>query len=449
MNQQQMKDFSSQVLERSQELGADGGDVVGRSGRSFSVSVQRGEIDKYKVSSSAIIGLRVIKNQRVGLAYTESFDRDSLRRVAQQAVENAQYAAVDEHQNIEEVEPKELLESNKDIYQEDHTPLDDKLSLAIQMEQKLLQSDKRVASSPYNGYSDGEVEAIYLNHLGNYRFHRERSFYCYVSALTRDGDKQAMYGYSINARRFAELDPNVCVEQTLNYALPLLSAMPIPTGRYDVIFETDELEQILGSFLSTFSAKDVLDGRSGLRGKLGEKIATEGLTLRDEPQFTQGFYYSQFDDEGLLRQPLVLIENGVLKSFLHNTATAKQMNTVSTAHGSRSAKSSLGISATQPVISVGTDADDEVLARDHLRIISLKGLHSGTNPVSGHFSLALEGVLYKGGKVHQYVKDVTISGNFYELLQKIDKVGDRLHANATGSFFSPYILFRQLSIAGS
>jgi PmbA protein len=446
---QSLRPLAERVIDLAKAKGADQCDVLCQRGKSFGVSVQQGEIDKYKVSSAAIVGLRLIKDQRVGLTYSESFDGDALQTMVDQAIDNARFVAEDEWQRIDAQEPVEWVEDRPDIYQPDTVDLQEKMAFARRLEQGLLKADDRVASAPYNGYSDGEGEAIYLNHHGVYRYQRERSFQCYVAALTRDGDRQAMYGHSCNGRRFEDLDAKACIDGALSYALPLLNAKPIATGRYDLVFEPDELDQFLSCFIGTLSAKDILEGKSSFRQSLGEQIASPVFTLRDEPQYDRGFFYSRFDDEGVMRQPLTLITDGVLTSFFHNTATARQMEGQSTGHGSRSAKSALGVAPTQLVIATGQTPEAKILGSDHLRVVSLKGLHSGTNPISGHFSLAVEGVLYKGGEPEQFVKDVTISGNFYDFIRQIAQVGEREHANSSRTFFTPYMLFEGVSVAGS
>lgn len=449
MSEAALKKRNETVISMAVDMGADACDVISQSGRSFATSVQDGKLDKYKVSSAQLFGLRVIKDQRPGIAYSESADEESLRLMVKQAIENAKFAGEDVWQNIEVQRSEPCLDKNPKLFQDDQTSIEEKVALSLRLEKDLLAADKRIQSSPYNGYSDGDVEESYLNHLGTYGYRKERSFSCYTAALAGDQGKQAMYGHSSVARRFDQLKPELCISEAVRYVLPLIGAKSIPTGRYDVVFEVDQLESIFGAFHSNFSGKDVVEGKSRLREKLGSSVADARLSIVDDPSYSDGFYFSSFDDEGNPRQPLQLVRNGILQSFLHNSGTAKRLNTETTGHAARSPKSSLGVAGTQTIIQVGPDAEGSIFTGKYLKVINLKGLHSGTNPISGQFSLAVEGILMQAESEQQYVKDVTISGNFFELLNKVAAVGETLHANSSRTFFAPYIRFEGISLAGS
>lgn len=450
MNPSQIKEQSKQLIDQALAAGAEQCDVLFLTGKSFSVSVQDAALDKYKVSSSSVIGLRVVKDQKVGISYSEALDQDSVKRVVKQALTNASYTDKTPFQQIDVKNDEDIIVDDKSLCQDDSSSVEDKIDFALSLEKETLARDSRVSGVPYNGLGESEGAYAYSNHLGTFCYHHEKSVSCYVAALTKDQDRQAMYGHSMVGRKLADLDKDACIEGALQYALPLLDAKPIKTGRYDVIFDIDQLEQLIGVFSSIFSAKQVLEGRSRLGGKISEIIASDLLTLKDIPQHPQGFSYSLFDDEGRRRSELTLIENGVLKSFLHNSATAREMDVAPTAHASRGAKSPLGISATQLMIEPGKSSELSVKGGKYLYIVALKGLHSGTNAISGHFSLAVEGLLMNdSGKVEQYVKDVTVSGNAFELLKQIEAVGDTTHSSHSKTFFAPIIRFGGLSVAGN
>ncbi len=450
MNPSQIKLQSTKLIDKAMAAGADQCDVLFSTGKSFSVSVQNAALDKYKVSSSSVIGLRVIKDQKVGISYSESLDDESMDRVVTQALTNASFTDKTPFQQIDVKNETDIIVEDKALCQDDSSSVEEKIDFALSLEKDTLARDSRVVGAPYNGFGESEGAYVYSNHLGTFCYHHEKSVSCYVAALTKDQDKQAMYGHSMIGRKLYDLDKDACIDGALQYALPLLDAKPIKTGRYDVIFDIDQLEQLIGVFTSIFSAKQVLEGRSRLGEKMSQAIASELLTLRDVPHHPEGFSYSLFDDEGRKREALTLIEGGVLKSFLHNSATAKEMGVAPTAHASRGPKSPLGISASQLVIDAGSSTELSVKGGRHLYIVGLKGLHSGTNAISGHFSLAVEGLLMNdSGQVEQYVKDVTVSGNAFDLLKQVEAVGNITHASHSKSFFAPVIRFGGLSVAGS
>lgn len=192
-----------------------------------------------------------------------------------------------------------------------------------------------------------------------------------------------------------------------------------------------------------------MEGTAYYREKLQQKISHANFSLWDCPKNKDGFSYSSFDDEGVERKDLCLVENGVLKSFVHNSATARFFQVPNTGHAARGARGSLGTGCTQLFIKPGQASDAELYAGKVLKVLSLKGLHSGTNAISGFFSLAIEACLMNQGVVEKWVKDVTISGNFYELLNQIQLLGSDVKVASGKSFFSPEIRFAGLSVAGA
>ena len=448
MSIQSLKSLSEQAVNLASDLGASGCDIIAAKGSSFSLSAQQEKIDKFKVSSSNVMGIRIIKDNRIGLSYTEAVDDEAISKMVHKAVEVSQYSGEDEYQNIE-VEKGEFVENNPDLYQSDDTETDSKLDLALALESEIKKGGPKVKNAPYNGYADGESEVLYLNHLGRSCYHKERSFSCYTTALTEHDGRQAMYGYSMMSRQFKDLKPGLCAEEALRFALPLLEGRSVPTGKYDLIFAPDELNQLFGCFLSVFSAKSAMEGKNKFRDQLGKSVADSRITIFDRPKYDGGFYYSSFDDEGVPRQDLCLVQGGELKSFYHNTATANYFDTKTTAHGARSPKGPLGVSGTHLVFDTGHDSNEQVQSGRYIKVIGLKGLHSGTNAISGQFSLAIDGILMNGNEVEQYVRDVTISGNFFSLLNQVESIGNTLEENTGKSFFAPLIKFGGISVAGA
>lgn len=449
MEWKQGRDICFKVLDMARDLGVQQCDVILERGKSFSLNAQQGRIDKSKVTSTQVIGIRVLQDHKVGIAASESLEDAALKLLVKQALETSRYSSPDPYQAIEQKNAKDLIEIQPSMNQPDSASVKEKVDLTLRLENEVLTKDKRIRNAPYNGYADGEGEHFYANHLGTFCYQKERSFSCYTSALASEGTNQSMYSGSSVSRTFGGLDPFYCVNQSADTALHLLAAKAVPTGRYDVIFDIDEWQSLMSAFLGAFSAKAAMEGTAYYREKLGQSIASSEITIRDCPQYADGFSYSGFDDEGVIRKDIVLVEKGVLKSLFHNSATARYFKVPNTGHAARGPRGSLGTSSTQLVLDRGRTNEKDLYAGTVFKVISLKGLHSGTNAISGYFSLAVEGLLMRDGRTEQYVKDVTLSGNFYEILQQIQAVGDRLDPSSSSSFFSPEIRFGGLSVAGS
>ncbi|MFN8370913.1 MAG: metallopeptidase TldD-related protein [Bacteriovoracaceae bacterium] len=163
--------------------------------------------------------------------------------------------------------------------------------------------------------------------------------------------------------------------------------------------------------------------------KLDSKVAVSDLTIKDCPRYKSAFFHYDYDGEGVPTTDLTLIENGVLKSFYHNSVTARFFKTKSTGHASRSPKSALGVNGTIKVISAGKVNETDTLKGTYLELYSLDGLHSGANAVSGDFFIGASGYLCENGKRVKPVNGITVAGNFFEALKKIGAIGD--HGNGS------------------
>ncbi|RYZ49661.1 MAG: TldD/PmbA family protein, partial [Proteobacteria bacterium] len=300
------KELCFKIIDLAKKAGIQECDVILSRGQSLSLQATKGTIDKSKVTSTQTVGIRVIQDQKIGISASESLELDSLKMMVEQAKATSRYSSADPYQSITQKNAEDIILIPDRVKVKDTTPLQEKIDLAIRLEQEVLAVDKRIHNSPYSGYSDGEGESFYANHLGTFCYQKDRSFSAYTSALAGAEQNQAMYSGSSIGRTFAELDLGECVREASTMALRLLEAKPIQTGRYDVIFSTDEWESILGAHLGAFSAKAVKEGTSYYRKKLETSIANSGLTMRDLPKYKDGFSYSAFDDEGMPHSDLTV-----------------------------------------------------------------------------------------------------------------------------------------------
>ena len=206
---------------------------------------------------------------------------------------------------------------------------------------------------------------------------------------------------------------------------------------------------MLSTFSSIFSAKSVQEGRSLLKGKLEEQIANEKVTILDDALYPEGFSTRAFDSEGYPSQKTVLIEKGKLKSFLHNTQTARKDKVKSTGNGSRSYKGSLNVSPSNFYLEQGNIKEEDLFKKhaQTIEIVALQGMHSGANPISGDFSLSAEGFLYQNGTRLHSLKQFTVSGNILQLLKDVEMIADNFKFDMD-SIGAASVLIKELSISG-
>lgn len=438
-------DHAHRVLERVTAAGA-AGDLIVHQDTSLSLKAHDGDLEEHKVNSTRIYGVRVIAENRAGIAYSEAADAAALDSMVAQALQNAAFAREDGFEAISDGDGA-LDTDDAILCQQDEATVEAKIDAALAMERRLAARDK-VRNVPYNGVQDVTAERYVFTTGGHAAHSKARLCSAYAYALLKDGDKDVLDGVERVARRFDDLDTTEVVEETYARCLALLDGEAVPSRHYDVLFDVECQAALFGAFATVFSGKAARDGISPLRGRVGEKIGVDGLAIRDAPRRTDGFHYALFDGEGVATATTTLVEDGRLVTLAHNSATAGHFGVPNTGHASRSPKTSLGVGLHQPEIGPGAATEADLASGEYLEIVHLSGLHSGTNAVSGDFSLGAAGFLCRDGERQRPVRNITVAGNFLDMLEKIVGIGDVQHWNADRSALMARIRFGDTAISG-
>ncbi len=433
-----MEQVMNDVIDRKGE-----GDLILSSSKALKMSAQNGEINEYKVSSSQILGVRVIRDGKVGISYTESLDDESLKLFVKQAFENAEMSEANSNEGILDLSGHLSDEAD---YPESEVDVSVKTKKTLELESEVKRLDSRVKVVPHSSYTEGESKSLYLSSAGRSTSYFDKSYTIVGSALMEDlGRKANYYDYSI-AHTFDQLNWKKVLETSLFHAGNLLDEKALPTGKYSVRFTEDTLKSIIGCFSNFYSAQSGMEKSNPWIEKLGEEVISKDLSLKDEPLYPAAFRKSLFDSEGVERKSLSLIENGVLKNFYHNSKTARHYKAQSTGHASRGAGSSLGVDGTYMILD---GKNKKPLPRKYLEVIQADGLYSGANRITGQFSVAIKGYVWENGVRTMTFGNITLSGNLMELLKTAEVVGEQLVASTDESFFSVPLMFHDVSIAGT
>jgi len=415
---------------------------------SFSVKINEQNVESFNYADSKGIGVRIVKDGKVGYSYTEKFDDETFKLIVDEAIENAKYTEDDE---VVIMENYPEITDNLNVYSESLDKVDvlDKIQLAKDLEKYAKEADKRVFNVPYAVYADGKSYSRIANSKGLDKEDTQNYAYAYVAALSAEKDDKRMGMDFHITRNFDEFDPKKMAKESVKKSTDLLDGKPAETGKYAVVFNNEMMATMLATFSGIFNAKSVQEGRSLLKGKIGQKIANEKVTIVDDGLHPDGFSTSAFDSEGYPTERTVLIENGVLKSFLHNTITAMKDGVKSTGNGSRGYKGTLGISTSNFIIEAGEHKEANLFAKHDkiIEIVSLQGMHSGANAISGDFSLGAQGFLWENGKRVHSLKPFTVSGNFLQMLSGVEAIADNFKFDMSNNGASS-ILIKELNISG-
>ncbi len=434
-----------QIVADTIQQGADECDVILTRNKSLTLSSFEQKIDKYQISSSQIVGLRVIKDKKVGLAASETLEESDLQHLIKQAIENARNSSSSPYQTISNSLSRPNHQSHESDFRPDESTIEEKIEFAIALESSVKELDSS-AKVPYTSYYEVDAEEFFANSLNITTYNHHNYFTGYNSALLQAAGNSATHFSMQCAERFKMLNAKQCATTSYDMAHNLLTATACSTAKYDVIFDINQLSKLFARFSSLFLGKSAMEGMNRWKEMLGKQVASKNLTIMDLPAYEDALIHWKFDNEGHPVGDVTLIQNGILESFLHSSETANYFKVQHNARSARSPKSGLEVLRSNTVIMPGSE--ENLYAGKVLKIIGLDGIHSGANVISGEFSFGARGILYNNGEVEQFVKGITISANFFELLSQIKAIGTKLEGNENRDFFAPEIRFDQIDVAG-
>lgn len=435
----------SQVLERVQQAGAEG-DLIIDEGRSLALKARQGTLEEQAVSETRIMGLRVIQDQRVGIAFSEATDETALSWLVEQALLNARFNQVEAHERIPDLQT-ELASDDALLCPHSTMSTEARIELLLSLEQQLSRLEG-IRNVPYNGLSERLSSRQVASTSGLRARSRQRMNFLYAYALAARGDITAMAGWGQAARLGEQLQAEPIIERSHQEAMALLEGKPVASGHYDVCFDPDAQKDLFSAFSLALSGKAACDGINPWRERIGEPVAVSGLTLLDRPLHTDGFGYALFDAEGTACAETPIVVGGRLQTLLHNTATAHELGAVSTGHAVRGPRSALGVGSHQIMIEPGEASSSELERGEYLLLTQLQGTHSGANALSGDFSFGASGYLCRDGEKVQSVRGITVAGNFYQMLQRISAIGDTAYWDWSRSTRMPTLRFADVAISG-
>lgn len=418
----------------------------------FSVKIFKGEVDDYSVADESGLAFRGLFDGKMGYSFTEKIDETSLDILIEEAKGNAMI--------IEDEDEVEIFGGSENYSEyQGYTPeLEEfapemKIEFAKKLEEEAFALDKRVVAVNYCLMASGEGERIIINNKGLEKRAQDNLAYCYLSVVVKEGESIKTGAHFLVSSNKEDFDHKKIAQKAVEEAVTMLGAETVISKTYPVILRRDVANTLLATFSSIFSAENVQKDLSLLKGKLGEMIANEKVTIIDDPLMLNGLSSTAFDAEGVATVTKEVVLNGRLNTFLHNLKTAKKdgVNSTGNAHKS-SFKSSVGIAPTNMYLKPGEKSFDELVSTmdEGLVITDLQGLHSGTNIVSGDFSLAASGLLIQDGQIVRPVDQITVAGNFYEVLRDIEEIGSDLEFGlpSRGYYGSPSLKIKGIAISG-
>lgn len=420
------------------------------SGTDTEIKVFGGDVESLSSAQSQGVGIRVIIDGRQGFAYAGTLDESVIAETLADARDNVAFATFDEFAGL--AEPDGVSLPVLDLYRDELETFSpaDKVAIAIELERVVLGADPRISGIESAEYADSIAQAAIATTTGIRSFGRETSCYVATYAMaTADDDTQTGFGFSVG-RAPADLDPRRAATDAAERATRMLGAVQPSSGRLTVVLDPWVTAQFLGILGHTLDGDAVLKGRSLFADRLGESVASSIVTLVDDPTDVRSFTATDADGEGLAARRNVLIENGIVRKFVHNAYTARRSGTVSTGNAVRGFKSTPSVGCMSVSLVPGVTDPAALIAgiADGVLVQEVSGLHSGVNPVSGDFSTGAEGLRIRNGELAEPVREFTIASTLQKMLHDVQAVGNDLEflpMNAAGVS----LVVSDLTISGS
>lgn len=436
-------------MDKAQLVGIQEFEIYEQRSSSTSITVYQQKVDTFTISECDGVSLRGLYNGKMGICFLEDLDDEQVDTVLQQIIENAQTITSDD-----EVAIQKGQDSYPAIHRKKNVCLDEasetKVTMLMELEKKILEKDERITQVMSTSYSEVEVTRSIDNSKGM-SICDQNSYSCIVAqVLVRDQDEvKNDYDWRL-FHDLKEVDIDAFVDELVEKVISKLHGSSIKSGNYPILIQNDTMANLFASLSDMFDGEDAYKGVSILKDKLGEQIFDERIQVIDDPLMNDGMNSASFDDEGTACFKKVLVENGVLTSYLHNTKSANMMKTTSTGNGFKAGYASdVMILPTNLYIENGTSSFDELLKEMNTGIIinDLSGLHAGLNPISMDFSIQSEGFYVENGVIVRPVSLITIAGNFMEMMKQVRAIGNDGKANVSG-VICPSILFEGLTVSG-
>lgn len=444
-----LPEIAQSAIRQALDKGATDAECTISEGQEFSASVRMGEVETLKEAGSRGAGLRVLIGKRMGSSYTSDLTPEGIRQMVASAVDLAQLTTEDPQAGLPDASELGSIPGDLKLFSNEVAtlPADRKIDAAKRAEAAALAFDSRITNSEGGSFDSnigGRVFANSRGFAGSYQ-----STYCSISAVpvaTLNGNMERDYWFTV-ARDFSGLEsPELVGRTAAERVIRRLGAVKVETQKVPIVFEPRVARSLLGNLFDAVQGMAIYRHASFLAGKLGEKIASEKITLIDDGTLPGLFGTQPFDDEGVPSRRTPVIDKGVLKSYMLNTYTARKLGMKTTGNASRGITGNAGIGHGNFFLEAGEKTPEQIIAgiKNGFYVTELIG--SGVNTVTGDYSRGAVGIWIRDGELAFPVSEVTIASTLQEMLNGVAEIGSDLEFR--GSVSAPTIMIGEMTVAG-
>jgi len=429
----ELTDAAAHVVELCRAAGADASEVLVRDGNELTAKVRMGEAELVQEAGSRALGLRIFKDGRRAVTYTSDLRKASLVGFVQESVALAALVEPDELNRLPDQADLATSIPDLDLYDDTVADVDAAWALrqGIAGERAARAHDPRITNSEGATWSRSLGAVAFASSGGFVGGYRGSYASFYVEPICDEPDPEnpkKRNGYWWTASRFRDQleDAEKIGIEAARRTLATLGSKKIPTCELPIVFDPEAGRSLIGTLFSVANGSAFWRKSTYLLGREGTKVASDLVTIVDDPHLLRGPGSKPFDGDGLATRKNTLVRAGVLETVLCDVYSARKLGRASTGSAGRGIGGNPGPTTSNMIMERGTTPKADVVKHTArgLYVTSMMGF--GFNPVTGDFSRGAQGFLIENGELTVPVSEVTISCNFDDLLQRIDLVGDDL-----------------------
>jgi PmbA protein len=438
------------LLAKAKRGGATEADILIADGETFSVQVRLGAVDRLTKAREKHLGLRVFVGKRSASTSTSDFSAESLNQLVAETCTLAKAVVEDQVSGLPSADQMAEERPDLDLYDSTRLSTEQQIELAKRVEAAAMSTDERVTNSEGGDFDSSSGRVVLGNSHGFLGEYQSSSFSMSVSPVATDPETGAMQRDSWYAvqRTFSKLDsPEAVGLEAARRTVRKLGAKKVETQRVPVIFDSETAGSLMGNLCSAVSGYSLYKGASFLAGQLDKPLAPEYVTVYDDGRVIGGLGSRPFDGEGLPTRKTIVVERGILKSYLLDTYSGRKLGLTSTGNASRSVGENPSVGPTNFYLAPGTKTPQDIIktVKQGLYVTDLIGF--GINMVTGDYSRGASGFWIEGGELAYPVEEITIAGNLKEMFAGIEMIGSDLVFR--GRIASPTVKIAEMMVAGS
>lgn len=450
LKQEEMLSFAEYAVAYALKKGSEEAEAYVFQGLTTMVDIDRGQIAKSSKRIDIGLGIRAVLNKAIGFSYTNILDtKTAIEENVLKTLSSAKASKPD--RNWKGFPNKRTFSATRNIYDKRILELssEDLVQVTSVMLDAAETTDKRVFPI------QGEVGASYhsraiANSNGVSGFDEGTMIECSLATIAREGNEVTPVCFEFNGERSYNIDPKWVGKEAAKLAASALHSKIVETKSMSIVFTQFALHELLYyTLMNAVKADYVQRNQSALKDKIGEKVASDAVTICDDGLLEGGMRTWKFDSEGVPQQRTKIIEKGVLQGFIYDNYTANKEGKESTGNAARNAYlSTPNLDVTNFKIMAGKESADALISevKNGLLVSYLQGAHS-SNPASGDFSVvATPAWKIENGKIAHATRGAMIAGNIFEVLKNVSALAS--NERKVGPLVAPWILVENVKVIG-